>query len=73
MCVRVCVRPRITILIRKQREFQFRLLHGAIYTNEYLHRFGFVGDNLCSFCKQETETYKHLFYPAGAFKGYDRL
>ena len=42
----IFVRPKITILIRKQREFQFKLLHGAIYTNEHLHRFGFVGDNL---------------------------
>ena len=62
----IFVRPRITILIRKQREFQFKLLHGAIYTNEHLHRFGFVGDNLCSFCKQEIETYTHLFFSCGS-------
>ena len=47
------VRPIITIPIRKQRTFRFRLLHGAICTNEHLHRCGFVGDNLLSFCKQE--------------------
>ena len=62
----IFVRPKITILIRKQRAFQFKLLHGAIYTNEHLHRFGFVGDNLCSFCKQEIETYKHLFLSCGS-------
>ena len=33
----IFVRPRITILIIKQREFQLILLHGAIYTNEHLH------------------------------------
>ena len=27
----IFVKPRMTILISKQREFQFRLLHGAIY------------------------------------------
>ena len=62
----IFVTPTVTILIRKQREFQFKLLHGAIYTNEHLHRFGFVGDNLCSFCKQEIETYKHLFLSCGS-------
>ena len=54
-------RPRITLLIGRQREFQFKLLHGAIYTKVNLFRFGFVEDNLCSYCKRETETYSHIF------------
>ena len=63
----IFVRPNISILIRKQREFQFKLLHGAIHTNEHLHRFRFVGDNLCSFVlKQELKTYKHLFLSCGS-------
>ena len=56
------VRSRSTTLVRKQREFQFMLLHGAVYTKEQLFRFGFVADNLCSFCQQATETYTHLFF-----------
>ena len=48
-------------LIRKHREFQYKLLHKAIYTKEHLMKFGFVTDNLCSFCQQATETYLHLF------------
>ena len=55
------VRSRSTTLIKKQREFQFMLLHNAVYTKEQLFRFGFVADNLCSFCQQEIETYSHLF------------
>ena len=51
---------RSTTLIRKQREFQFMLLHGAIYTKEHLMRFGFVGDNYCSFCCIKTESYFHI-------------
>ena len=39
-------RPRITLMIGKQREFQFKLMHGAIY---------------CSYCKRERETYSHIF------------
>ena len=54
-------RLRSTTLIMKQREFQFKLLHCAIYTKEKLMKFGFVQNNLCSFCQQEIETYAHLF------------
>ena len=54
-------RPRSTTLINKYREFQFRLLHGAIYTKEHLLKFGFVANNLCSFCQQDTESYIHVF------------
>ena len=28
----------------------------------------FVGNNLCSFCKQEIETYKHLFLSCGSIQ-----
>ena len=54
-------RPRSTTLINKHREFQFRLLHGVIYTKEHLLKFGFVTNNLCSFCQQDTESYIHVF------------
>ena len=55
------MRPRSATLLSKYREFQFMLLHGIIYTKEQLLRFGFVENNLCLFCNQEIETYKHLF------------
>ena len=55
-------RPRSTTVLAKLREFQFKLLHGVIYTKEHLFKFGFVMDNLCSFCKQSIETYSHLFW-----------
>ena len=54
-------RLRTTTLLSKHREFQYMLLHGVIYTKKHLLRFGFVGNALCSFCNQETETYKHIF------------
>ena len=37
------------------------LIHGVVYTKERLMKFGFVTDNLCSFCQREPETYLHLF------------
>ena len=58
---KIFVRPRATTLISKHREFQYMLLHEVIYTKVHLSRFGFVGNSLCSYCHQETETYKHVF------------
>ena len=46
-------RFRSTTHLNKYREFQFKLLHGAIYTKEKLEKFGFVPNNSCSFCQQE--------------------
>ena len=54
-------RPRSTTLINKHREFQYKLLHGVIYTKEHLLKFKFVANNLCSFCQQEVESYGHVF------------
>ena len=54
-------RFRSTTLLNKYSEFQFKLLHGAIYTKEKLEKFGFVPNNSCSFCQQEKETYAHVF------------
>ena len=48
----IFLRPRITTLLTKVREFQYKLLHEAIYTKENLLKFGFVENNQCSFCKQ---------------------
>ena len=57
----IFVRPRRTIILNKHREFQYKLIHGVIYTKEQLFKYGFVGNNLCSFCQQEIETYVHVF------------
>ena len=58
----IFVRPRISTLIGDLREFQYKVLHGEVYTKEQLFKFGFVGDDLCSFCNQSSETYSHLFW-----------
>ena len=64
----IFLRPRITTLLTKVREFQYKLLHGAIYTKEKLLMFGFVENNQCSFCMQMVETYKHLFWDCAHVK-----
>ena len=57
----IFVRPRRTTILNKHREFQYKLIHGVLYTKEQLFKFGFVGNNLCSLCQQEIETYVHVF------------
>ena len=57
----IFVRPRRSTILNKHREFQYKLIHGVIYTKEQLFKYGFVGNNLCSFCQQELETYEHVF------------
>lgn len=58
----IFMRIRNTTLIKKLREFQFKLLHEVVYTKKHLLKFGFVEDNMCSFCQQEIELYPHLFW-----------
>ena len=55
-------------MLTKVREFQYKLLHGAIYTKENLLKFGFVENSQCSFCKQMVETYEHLFWDCSYVK-----
>ena len=45
------------------KAFQFKVLNSILYTNsKILHKIGCVADDLCTFCKSESETMQHLFY-----------
>ena len=46
----------------KLRTFQFKFLHRRIATNSHLFKVGITSDNLCSFCKEHSETMMHLFW-----------
>ena len=48
----------------KTREFQFKILHNILYTNEKLHKLNpqKFPTPLCTFCMNEGESYEHLFY-----------
>ena len=43
-------------------EFQFKLLHRRLSTNEFLNKIGINDNPKCSFCDQEPETLVHLFW-----------
>jgi len=44
------------------KAFKYKLLNSILYTNSKLPKIGYISDNLCSFCKQESETLQHFFY-----------
>ena len=54
-----CIPFRVTV-DSKSREFQFKVLHRYLATNEFLHKIGPVSSCLCTFCKRESETIEHL-------------
>ena len=44
----------------KLRDFQYRLLHNVLVTNEKLSKWGIQDNNLCTFCNNTPETIDHL-------------
>ena len=58
-----CVaRIRHTTSIAKLKSFQYRLLNMAVVTNKQLMQWKIREDDQCTFCGEEEETYKHLFW-----------
>ena len=46
----------------KLREFQFKLLHRRITTNDFLYKIGIKQSDSCTFCGEATENLVHLFW-----------
>ena len=46
----------------KLRSFQFRLLHLSIVTNVQLKKWKILDSDICTFCKNYSETLEHLFF-----------
>ena len=42
----------------KLREFQFKLLHRRIATNDFLHKIGLKPNESCAYCGETTENLK---------------
>ena len=47
-------------LSTKLKDFQYRILHGALITNSHLFKWKIKPNDLCSFCQAETESMVHL-------------
>ena len=48
--------------VTKLRDFQYRLLHNAIFTNDRLYYWKKVDTQRCNLCLNEKQTVKHLFW-----------
>ena len=46
----------------KLREFQFKLLHRRIATNDFLYKIGIKQSDSCTFCGEATENLVHLLW-----------
>ena len=46
----------------KWKSFHWCFINRAITTNSQLHTMGLTNSSLCMFCKQEAETFYHLFW-----------
>ena len=48
--------------VAKFRSFQYKFIFKVIFTNTRLFKMGIKETKMCTFCKQEDETLKHLFW-----------
>ena len=53
----------------KLREFQYKILHSTLITNEKLYQWGMIENNICTFCHNFTETILHLFLECDVSRG----
>ena len=54
--------PFIVTIETKIREFQYKVLNNIAFTNEKIFKFKMTDSPLCSFCKREVESLKHLLH-----------
>ncbi len=52
----------------KNRSFMYRFNNGITYNNTDFHRFGYKESDKCSFCKQEKQSSKHLFWECAVIR-----
>ena len=56
----------------KLRTLQYKILHRRYATNEFLFKINIKDEDLCSFCKSETETLEHLFYSCNTIRTFQQ-
>ena len=52
------------------REFQYKVLNNLVLTNERLFRLGLSDSPLSTFCKQEVESFEHIFFYCNVTKAF---
>ena len=56
----------------KLRDFQFKITHKILVTKSFLYWIHKVDDNLCQFCRQNSETILHLYVQCNNVKRFWR-
>ena len=54
--------PHSVTLESYVKAFQYKVLNSILYTNTKLYKMGFRTNDLCSFCKSQSESLNHLFF-----------
>ena len=54
--------PHSVTLESSVKAFQYKVLHTILYTNTKLYKMGFRTNDLCIFCKSQSESLNHLFF-----------
>ena len=54
--------PHSVALESYVKAFQYKVINSIFYTNTKLCKIGYKNNDLCTFCKTESETSNHLFY-----------
>ena len=54
--------PHSVTLESYVKAFQYKVLNSILYTNTILYKMGFRTNDLCSFCKSQSESLNHLFF-----------
>jgi len=58
----IYILPRICTKDNNLKEFQFKILHRYIGTNNMLYKFKISHNNRCRLCNLQIETIRHIFY-----------
>ena len=64
----IYILPRKVTIDTYSRVFHYKCLNNILYLNNSLFKMGLVPSPLCSLCKNENETFSHLFYECGNTK-----
>ena len=56
----------------KLRDFQYKIRNRILVTKSFLYRIRKVDDNLCEYCRQNSETILHLFVQCNQVKSFWR-
>ena len=65
--------PFTVTIETKIREPQYKVLNNIVFTNERLFKWGLSDSPLCTFCKQEVESFEHIFFYCNVTKASGRL